>query len=291
MNFAKTIKIFLVDCDTAGRLICELSNWSGKSYKIPRNLIKNCADRPDLLKTTGVYLLINRWIDTSERGQLYIGEAEDILKRLSQHVKEKDFWSEAIVFISKDDNLNKAHIKYLENRLHYIASQANRYEILNTQKPTPSNISESEKAEMEEFLSNALILISILGYNAFIPIREAKANDSNENEEELFYITATRGAIGIGKPTAEGFVVLKNSKVADPVTNSYPKKMQELRSKMITEGTIKKNKNYLIFQKDHLFSSSSTAAMIIMGRSANGLTEWRLKSGIKLRDFEMSENN
>jgi hypothetical protein len=290
MKFGKTIKLFLIDGDTNGRLTCELSNWTGKAYKIPRNSVKICSDRPEL-QTTGVYMLLNKNADLSEKGQLYIGEAEDIFKRLIQHVKEKDFWNEAIVFISKDENLNKAHIKYLENRLHEIAFNANRFELINTQKPTQSSISESDKAEMEEFLSNILTLVSTLGYNAFEQIRQVDKKDISEKEEDLFYISAVRGANGIGKTTSEGFVVFENSQVADPVTNSYPKTMQKLRESMISEGVIVKAQDKMIIKKDYLFSSSSTAAMIIMGRSANGLAEWKMKSGKTLQDYETGKNN
>ena len=149
MSIGKTIKLFMIDGDTNGRWACELSNWTGKAYKIPRNSIRNCTDRPEL-QTTGVYMLMNRNTDLSEKGQIYIGEAEDIFRRLSKHIKEKDFWNDAIVFISKNDNLNKAHIKYLENRLYEIAIHANRYNVINSQTPTQSGISESDKAEMEE---------------------------------------------------------------------------------------------------------------------------------------------
>ena len=290
MKFGKTIKLFLIDGDTNGRLTCELSNWTGKAYKLPRNLIKICTDRPEI-QTTGVYILLNKSADLSEKGQLYIGEAENIFNRLTQHVKEKDFWNEAIIFISKDDNLNKAHIKYLENRLHDIASSANRYELINNQKPTQSSISESDKAEMEEFLANILTLVSTLGYNAFERIRQADTKVLPDKEKDLFFITATRGANGIGKTTSEGFVVFENSKVADPVTNSYPKIMQKLRDTLISEGVIVKDKDKMILKRDYLFSSSSSAAMIIMGRSANGLTEWKMKSGKTLQDFETGENN
>ena len=290
MKFGKTIKLFLIDGDTNGRLTCELSNWTGKAYKLPRNLIKICTDRPEI-QTTGVYMLLNKSADLSEKGQLYIGEAENIFNRLTQHVKEKDFWNEAIVFISKDDNLNKAHIKYLENRLHDIACSANRYELINNQKPTQSSISESDKAEMEEFLSNILTLISTLGYNAFEQIRQADTKVQPDKEEDLFYITATRGANGIGKTTSEGFVVFENSQVADPITNSYPKTMQKLRDTLISERVIVKENDKLIMKRDYLFSSSSSAAMIIMGRSANGLTEWKMKSGKTLQDFETGDNN
>lgn len=290
MKFGKTIKLFLIDGDTNGRLSCELSNWTGKAYKIPRNSIKICSDRPEL-QTTGVYVLINTSTDLSEKGQLYIGEAEDIFKRLTQHVKEKDFWNESIVFISKDDNLNKAHIKYLENRLHKIAISANRYELINTQIPTQSSISESDKAEMEEFLANILTLISTLGYNAFEQIRQVDSTEQIGKEDDLFFINAVRGANGIGKPTSEGFVVFENSQVADPVTNSYPKTMQKLRDTLISEGIIIKAQSKLILKRDYLFSSSSSAAMIIMGRSANGLTEWKLKSGKTLQEYESGEND
>ena len=290
MKFGKTIKLFLIDGDTNGRLTCELSNWTGKAYKLPRNLIKICTDRPEI-QTTGVYMLVNKSADLSEKGQLYIGEAENIFNRLTQHVKEKDFWNESIVFISKDDNLNKAHIKYLENRLHDIACSANRYELINNQKPTQSSISESDKAEMEEYLANILTLVSTLGYNAFEQIRQADTKVQPDKVEDLFYISATRGANGIGKTTSEGFVVFENSQVADPITNSYPKTMQKLRDTLISEGVIVKENDKLIMKGDYLFSSSSSAAMIIMGRSANGLTEWKMKSGKTLQDFETGENN
>jgi len=288
MKFGKTIKLFLIDGDTNRRLTCELSNWTGKAYKIPRNLIKTCSDRPEL-QTTGIYMLLNKSADLSKKGQLYIGEAEDIFKRLTQHVKEKDFWNEAIVFISKDDNLNKAHIKYLENRLHEISTTANRFELINFQKPTQSSISESDKAEMEEFLSNILTLISTLGYNAFEQIRQVDSKEQIDKEEDLFYISAVRGANGIGKTTSEGFVIFENSQVANPVTNSYPQTMQKLRDTLISEGVIVKEQNKMILKRDYLFSSSSSAAMIIMGRSANGLTEWKMKSGKTLQDYETGE--
>lgn len=291
MKFGKTIKLFLIDGDTNGRLTCELSNWTGKAYKIPRNSIRICTDRPELQKTTGVYMLMNRNTDLSEKGQIYIGEAEDILKRLSQHLKEKDFWNDAIVFISKDENLNKAHIKYLENRLHEIAIHANRYDVINSQTPTQSSMSESDEAEMEEFLSNILTLVSTLGFNAFEQIRQVDKMEDLEISEDLFYISAVRGANGIGKTTSEGFVVFENSQVADPVTNSYPKTMQKIRDTLLSEGVIIKKDNKLILKRDYLFSSSSSAAMIIMGRSSNGLTEWKLKSGKTLQDYETGENN
>lgn len=209
MKFGKTIKLFLLDGDSNGRLICELSNWSGKAYKIPRTKIKDSTDREDLART-GVYLLFGKDEDLNE--MVYIGEGEEILKRIIQHLPQKDFWHEAIIFVSKDENLNKAHIKYLENRLYDLAKSAARYKVQNTIIPTKSAISESDQAEMEEFLENVKLLVNTLGHKVFEEKRELNINQSSR--EDNFYIRAARGAEAMGKPSSEGFVVFKGSKAA-----------------------------------------------------------------------------
>ncbi|MCF8254407.1 MAG: GIY-YIG nuclease family protein [Bacteroidia bacterium] len=284
MKFGKTIKIFLIDGEPNGRMSCELSNWSGKAYKIPRIKIKDCSDREDLT-STGVYLLFGK--DDSGKDQVYIGEAESILKRLNQQLTQKDFWNEAVVFISKDENLNKAHIKYLENRLHEIAKLANRYSVDNSIIPTQSSISESDRAEMEEFIEYIKMLVNTLGHKVFEEKREFKP----KQKQELFYIKAARGADGQGEPTSDGFVVFKNSKAAATIVNSMTSNFITYRKKLIDEGVLVDKGDYLEFSDDYIFSSPSTAAVMVMGRNANGLTEWKNKQGHTLKEFESNEKS
>lgn len=282
MAFGKTIKIFLIDGDPNGRMSCELSNWTGKAYKIPRIKIKDCTDRDDLV-STGVYLLFGK--DEEGKDLVYIGEAETILKRLNQHLNQKDFWNETIVFISKDENLNKAHIKYLENRLHDIAKNANRYKVENFITPTQSSISEPDQAEMEEFLENIKMLVNTLGHKVF----EEKRDFRPKQKKETFFIKAARGADAEGEPTSDGFVVFKGSKAAGSTVPSMTSNFLNLRQKLIDEKAIVENGNSYEFVEDYIFSSPSTAAAMVMGRNANGLTEWKLYSGITLKEYESSE--
>jgi hypothetical protein len=279
MKFGKTIKIFLIDGEPNGRMSCELSNWSGKAYKIPRIKIKDCSDRDDL-KSTGVYLLFGK--DDAGKDQVYIGEAESILKRLNQQLTSKDFWNEAIIFISKDENLNKAHIKYLENRLHEIAKSANRYSVENSIIPTQSSISESDKAEMEEFIENIKMLVNTLGHKVFEEKREFRP----QQKQDLFYIKAARGADGIGEQTSDGFVVFKKSKAAATIVNSMSSNLITYRKNLIDEGVLVDKVDYFEFSDDYIFSSPSTAAGMVMGRNANGLSEWKNKDGKSLKEFE-----
>ncbi len=282
MKFGKTIKIFLIDGDPNGRMSCELSNWTGKAYKIPRIKVKDSTDRDDLI-STGVYLLFGK--DEDGKDLVYIGEAESILKRLIQHLNQKDFWNETIVFISKDDNLNKAHIKYLENRLHEIAQLAKRYKVLNSITPTQSSISESDRAEMEEFIENIKMLVNTLGHKVFDEKREFKP----KQKQDTFFIKAARGADGLGEPSSDGFVVFKESKAAATIVNSMTQNFINLRNKLIDEGVLVDKGEYYEFSEDYIFSSPSTAAVMVMGRNANGLTEWKQKDGKTLKDFETGE--
>jgi len=279
MKFGKTIKIFLIDGDPNGRMSCELSNWSGKAYKIPRINIKDCIDREDLI-STGVYLLFGK--NEEDKDQVYIGEAETIIKRLNQHLTQKDFWHETIVFISKDENLNKAHIKYIENRLFEIAKNANRYKIENTVTPTQSSISESDRAEMEEFIEYIKLLVNTLGHKVFEEKREFK----QKQKQEIFFIKAARGADAQGEPTSDGFVVFKGSKAAATIVNSLPQAFKNLRESLLNKGVLSSNEELYEFTEDYIFSSPSTAAVIVMGRNANGLIEWKLREGKTLKEFE-----
>ena len=277
--FRGALKIFLIDGEPNGRMSCELSNWTGKAYKIPRIKIKDCVDREDL-NNTGVYLLFGK--NDSDKDIVYIGEAEAILKRLNQHLTQKDFWNETIVFVSKDDNLNKAHIKYLESRLFEIATKAKRYIIENSVSPTQSSISESDKAEMEEFIENIKMLVNTLGHKLFDEKREIKP----QQKQEYFYIKAARGADGQGVQTSEGFVVIKDSKATLKTVNSLLENFVNLRNRLIEEKVLINKEEYFEFAEDYIFSSPSAAASIVMGRTANGFTEWKQKDGTTLKDFE-----
>lgn len=225
--------------------------------------------------------------DEDGKDQVYIGEAESILKRLNQQLTSKDFWNEAIVFISKDENLNKAHIKYLENRLHDIAKSTSRYKIDNSLIPTQSSISASDRAELEEFIDYIKMLVNTLGHKVFDEKREFKP----KKKQEIFFIKANRGAEGQGEPTSDGFVVLKSSKAAGSTVISMTQNFVTLRQKLIDEGVIINKGEYFEFSEDYIFSSPSTAASIVLGRNANGLTEWKLSTGVTLKEFETNDKS
>lgn len=277
MNYGKSIRLFLIEGIADGRWMCELSNWTGKAYKIPRNCVKESSDREEL-KNTGIYFLFGK-SDETDTYRVYIGEAENIYERLLTHLKEKDFWHECVVFISKDNNLNKAHVKYLENRMYTIAKEAGRYQLENSNIPTQSSLSEADRAEMEEFINNAKLLLSAVGHK----VLEATAIPSKTNNDPEIFVFEGKYYKATGTTTADGFVVFKNSILSKKANSSLTKSLLDKRNKLISENIID---SAFTFTKDYIFSSPSTAASIISGNSTNGKTAWRNSQGMTLKDYE-----
>ena len=244
-----------------GRILCELSNWNGRVYKISRSDLNEFSKRDDS-EYTGVYFLFGKNSDNDET--IYIGEAEKMVTRLKQHLKDDTYWNDCVVVLSKDNILNKAHVKYLENSFYNIAKEANRSEIINNSVPTRSSLSEFDESMLIEFIDNTKLLVNTLGYKSF-----ERFEQSNNEKITIFSIFAARGANATGYLVPDGFTVLKGSSVASSTAPSMNKNLIELRNKLIDKGIINEN---FIFNIDYVFSSPSLAAAVVMGRNANGRT-------------------
>ena len=255
MAFSKTIQMYIFDGNPNGRIMCELSNWNGRVYKISRNEISEFSQRDDA-DNTGVYFLFGKNEDNDD--VVYIGEAEKIATRLKQHLKEREseYWNDCVVVISKDDLLNKAHAKYLENRYYLLAQNAGRSIVINSTVPTRSSISEYDEAMLEEFISNAKLLVNTLGYKVFDTIEDTA-----------------------------GFAVMKGSSVASSTTPSMKRSLIKLRASLIEKGIIGQD---FKLTRDYIFTSPSLAASVVMGRNANGRTEWKNEEHKTIKDIEES---
>lgn len=281
MVFSKTIQMYIFDGNPNGRIMCELSNWNGRVYKVSRNEITEFAQRNDA-ENTGVYFLFGK--DENNIDTLYVGEAEKILTRLKQHLKDTEYWNDCVAVISKDNVLNKAHVKYLESRFYNMAQNAGRSVIVNSTIPTCSSISEYDEAMLQEFISNAKLLVNALGYKVFDSVEDSSI--SQKNDPTYFYIHAARGADAKGIIVTDGFAVCRESKIATSTSPSMPMPLKNLREALLSKGIIDENYS---FTRDYIFTSPSYAAGIVMGRSANGRTEWKTASHQSIKDIEENQ--
>ena len=210
-----SIRIFLPDGTPEGLRIVEKSNWTGRGVVCPRSQFREAKSRPDFGKT-GVYVLLGP-SDSGDLATIYIGEGDPARPRLEQHFAKKDFWTSLILFTSKDENLNKAHVQYLEASLAARAKEANRCILDNANVPQLPSLSEPDKAEMEGFLEEMLLIFPVLGLLAFEKPQAVRPL------ERMLYLRG-RGIIAEGYEDAAGFVVLAGSQAAkDTVPSARPR--------------------------------------------------------------------
>lgn len=275
-----TIRLFLPRGDAKSLRTAEISNWTGKAIAAPRTELDELLQREELEKA-GIYILSG--VDPlSGSPRAYIGEAEVIRDRLKQH-KGKEFWVSAVIFVSKDENLTKAHVRYLEHRLLVEASRVGRF-TLEQNQPGGSRLPESDREDMEVFLSHIRQLLPVLGSDLLIPVAQPTAKQQSGGT--LF--CRMKGAEARGHRTPDGFVVLQGSTAVLQERKSARKwaYVVALRDKLIADGTLVQKDGFYRFTRDIEFSSPSAAASVIEGGSANGLIEWRTTDGRVLKELD-----
>lgn len=277
----KTIKLFLLDGDPTGAKKVRLSNWSGMAFVIPRNRLEVVNKREELGKQC-LYFLIG---GTSVSPEVYVGEAENFQKRIPQH-QSKDFWNTCVVFLAKDENLSKAHVRFLEATFVDDCKKANRAKLHNGNLPEGSKLSEEDESEMQEFKQNIKLVLSTLGFT-FHEI----ASVSDKTYEK--YFIKAKGLEVKGIYTSEGMIVLEGSQIAKDEAPSIHDYLHNLRVEKLREQAISDKGKYFEVQQKITFSSLSTAAGFVLGRTANGWNEWKNAAGKTIDEIERKslENN
>lgn len=289
MTKGRTLKVFLVDGAPNGLLTAEIMNWTGHVITGPRTRLAELVQRPEI-KRTAVYFLVGPDQGTGIGTQVYIGETDDARARLAMHNRPedkggKDFWERVCVVTSKDANLTKGHIKYLESRLITAAKEAGRCELINGTDPEYAGLPEADRSDMEFFLEQIQTLLPVLGFD-FMRTRPKPAStsasmggDTAGPVSPIFTGNlAKHGITALGQEVAGEFVVFKGSRARrhwEGVDTSYTKLFNDLVQKGVLKATADDQHNE--FTQDYAFSSVSAAAATVSGRNANGRLHWLME--------------
>jgi hypothetical protein len=275
----RTISIYIPDANPRSIKICDIKDSIVKAIFIPRNKLSEANGRKEL-QDPGIYFLIG---EPNEVGKpkVYIGEAEVLLTRIKQHNSSKDFWNSVICFVSEKQNINKAHIKYLE---HYCCSQAkiiNKCELENDTNPTKSSLTEQDKEFVLSFFDDLRVLIATLGFPIF---------EETKKDRAKIFVCKGKEAYATGEYTEDGFVVFKGSKANLVEAKGLSLCSRNIRKNLIEKGILKQEGSVLIFTEDYTFNSPSASADTILARSSNGWTEWKDEEGKTLYE-KIRKNN
>lgn len=294
MPIGKSIRVYPADASAAGIRYAEVVNWTGQAVACPRSRLGELPSWPEASKP-GVYFLFEARLGDS-KPLAYVGESENVAERLTSHDRAKEFWNEVVVFTSKDENLTKAHVKFLESTLLSLAKAADRYELENGNTPPMSSLPRADRDAMAEFTENIRMVLGTLGYPVLEPLlrqrqdpqlSQAPAPGSRSAKTEaLELVFKVNNLTAYGSVTDEGFVLKKGSQLSRTNSDSAATRVVKTKEQLLADGRLLPQGDVLVLQEDFLLSSSSYAAVMVAGTSRSGPQSWITRDGRTLKSLE-----
>lgn len=294
MPYGKTVRIFLPDATVAGIRHAEIVNRTSHTLACPRSRLEELKNWPETAKP-GVYLLFEARLGDS-KPLAYIGESENVAERLLDHDRKKEFWNDVVVFTSKDENLTKSHVKYLESRLERLARSAGRYELENGNKPTASSLPRAEREAMDELIEDIRLVLGTLGYpilEPLVPSRDAALKGESADSANPLVVEAAleltfkvHQLVAHAVRTDEGFVLKRGSMASKTDSDSASRKIVKYKEKLVADGRLSDQGDHYLLNEDVLMSSPSYAAVLIAGTARSGPQSWFADDGRSLKAIE-----
>jgi hypothetical protein len=295
----RTLKLYLVDGSPSGVITAELGVSSVRAAVASRTALPELVKREEASRT-GVYLLLGPDPDLSGRQLVYVGEGDQVKTRLVAHDSDesKEFFTRAVLVVSKDENLTKAHGRYLESRIIAAIREAGRAKLVNGTEPAFKGLPEAEIADMERVVDEIEILLPVLGFDLLRTVgQEAGAPLVNPADKTTPMAGSAEFASRDGAPEARAleagdeFVVLAGSfaraKENPSISETYVRRRKELQDAGALVPT--EDGMNLRFSKDVAFDSPSGAGSVVAGGNVNGREFWRhAKTGERYGDWRAS---
>lgn len=279
----KQVKLFLADGTPGGLTTAEITNWTGSIVSARRSDLAELLAREEA-ERTGVYLLLGEDEDAVGDIRCYVGEADTVATRLRTHAKDKPFWNQAVVVTSKDTNLTKSHVRYLESRLIELATQASRVTLENGTAPPRPRLPEADLSDMEYFLGQLQIVLPVLGVNAIrIRPKPGASGAPDSAVSPTFRLKSARQGVDASAQQIDGEFLMLSGSLVVPVWHGVGSAVSTQRAyasyrarheELIADGSIVVENKTGRTTRDIIFSSPSTAGAVALGRSCNGRIEW-----------------
>ncbi len=274
------LQLFFIDGNPEGMLTAEVFNWTGHILMTPRTQINEALKRKEA-GFTGVYILIG---EKDGQAHAYIGESDNIKDRINQHVKNKEWWETVVLITSAPNNLNKAHVRYLESRLIEETRSIGKIKLENETTPDPTGLSEADQATMESFLDFTLTVLPAIRLD-FLLKKTRPEIPIVESEIPTFEIFKERSGLNaIAKLENGEFIVQKGSFTTKKWLQEGYEHYAPARvfQQLVERGVLVEDGDLRRFTENYAFTSPSSAASVVIGRPSSGPDEWKVKGHPKI---------
>lgn len=285
----KTLQVFLPEGTPAGIQIAELTTRIVQAISVPRTHLKEFYARPES-QYVGTYFLFGG-DDDSSKPLVYIGQTEDMKQRLRMHDAKKEFWTRAVILISRTQSFTQAHIKWMEWHSIAKATEAKRFKLENGNLASEPFVTEAILADLQEIFETGALLLQSLGYPVFEPLISKKSSDGMSAVDESEWTLTGPQANATAVLTGEGIVVRAGSLCRKQFAKSaLDNPVVKKRDELVANGILVAKGESFEFTEDYPFKSPSGAASIVLARTANGWISWKDKDGKTLQEVKREDS-
>lgn len=290
----RVVKIFITGDDPRSLRHVELDNWSGLAVTGQPEYFKKALETEELRRSC-VYLLIQTGGE-DDLPRVYVGESDDFTKRYPGEKFPIEF-DTFMIFTSKDDNLTRAHVKWLELHLwQMLTENVGKVAVANANRPSGSNLPRPDRATMSTYLGNMIYVLEALGFDLFTKDERSMAAPTAGQADEsdapkpsastTFQTTAlprSQDALAYLEHKDGTYLLKAGSKVSPKATESLPGNVRRLRDQLLADSILIDRGEFLELTKDISFSKPSPASALVKGRSSTGHGDWvRSSDGLSL---------
>lgn len=300
--FGRTIQLFLVDGTPNGLRIASIHGWTGSVLVAAQSTFGKLLGRPEVDRT-GIYILYGPDPEDVLSMRAYIGEADSVSERIAKSANERGFWETAVVITTSDEALTKGHVRYLEARFIDITKQAGRVALDNGQAPDAERrrLPEADRANMERFLDDLKVILPVVGLDLLKPKARVGALNVTLDlvaageptpSEATFEIRHKSGVKATAVIQDGEFYVMPGSQARKDTGHTGAHSYSELKRQLIERNVLRAGPEHEFYEfvVPWAFSSPSAASAVVLDRSSNGRTEWKLVDS-KLTYAEWQERN
>ena len=268
-----------------GKLDCVMTVLSRRFCEIADLSKIEEMDRPCL------YLLVD------EGRKAYIGQTTSFCSRVKNHLRNKEWWTRAYVFVSASNQYDPASITYLEYLAIHEGLATGSYDLSeNGQRPTKPILQEGDSSDYDEIFEEIKFFLEYERCFVFVkPEVNTKPEEPLQQkvvvpqpaakEYPLFFLRHTNHTcVARGYPLNDGtksFVVLKGSEISVKESNT---KGGSARVEMLKHCTLCGDEKYVL-NEDLVFKTPSGASGACFGQSSNGYDVWKTEAGVTLKSY------
>lgn len=297
-----------LDNHPRGILRMEIENQNIICFHVPKEKIGRLKKEVPEVASPGIYFLFKETASRNEEFTVYVGQAHDVIKRLTNHAaKNKAEFEYAMFFISEvPGKLDSSVINYLEREfIKDIFSAKNEgYNLRRVNKEIPGEVIVSNHTTLKEYLGVIKWYIENMNFD----YRDKRLNPNNEVivntvTEDHVYLFERMGEVSRIEPIsnefiitnapkfylnsqagekAEGFYntetgvfyILKGSILRETQPNKIPESVKQTRNYLINNNLIVHRGEGYELLRDIAFLSPSTAANVVLSQNSNGQIMW-----------------